>query len=631
MNATVLKGTFDSFGQAAENINYQHFENMRDIRGSGLAMRLYEQAYKDVLASDQRVQQEKIAGIKAFVEERFKEINDAGLIKSEFSQYRKDSRMEDWEIKRALAAGRSFFNITLRAAENIATGQIGEDGIRLTSPPQEDMVRILNWNQWFLTRFRFGEARHGQDFLEMSTERYQEFLRYKGAKLDVNKIVEFGGVDVKKMEDGSQYRTSGVFSGWRLENIAFKEIKFKDENGKMISIQEFRNREDIKKKKIGAITEHIKELKKSYPDKDPAEYVTEEDQRNYAKYLMPVVNGLDYGLSMLIKNQDFGAQDNKLGYLFRTEIWKKIAKTNTPLMIDYLTKIKYKPGTSPVAESMEELRDHMGSEWIDKNDEKAEKVKWEDFKKKILIKFERTIRQGMGDDLPPLPKEYELDADEQKLENSIKVEGEKLAPHLADIIFPYTPFMNDIPFEELQYKFAGQTFYKRRTTGDLGGYNKGQQALMKIVNNPGGIHPKEAIEAMAEIVEGIGGPEGVGAGMEANFPTFSALMDVVITEKGVRQGAIKMLLEAARKPTSKAQLWNGIKADSFTEPEAANMIDDTLRAGLLTPELARYLKKKKNLALWGILWALFRDVFPMIVAANLKDFVDASLVDLKAK
>jgi hypothetical protein len=108
-------------------------------------------------------------------------------------------------------------------------------------------------------------------------------------------------------------------------------------------------------------------------------------------------------------------------------------------------------------------------------------------------------------------------------------------------------------------------------------------------------------------------------------------MDVVITEKGVRQGAIKMLLEAARKPTSKAQLWNGIKADSFTEPEAANMIDDTLRAGLLTPELARYLKKKKNLALWGILWALFRDVFPMIVAANLKDFVDASLVDLKAK
>jgi len=104
---------------------------------------------------------------------------------------------------------------------------------------------------------------------------------------------------------------------------------------------------------------------------------------------------------------------------------------------------------------------------------------------------------------------------------------------------------------------------------------------------------------MAEIVEGIGGPEGVGAGMEANFPTFSALMDVVITEKGVRQGAIKMLLEAARKPTSKAQLWNGIKADSFTEPEAANMIDDTLRAGLLTPELARYLKKKKNLALWA--------------------------------
>jgi len=42
-------------------------------------------------------------------------------------------------------------------------------------------------------------------------------------------------------------------------------------------------------------------------------------------------------------------------------------------MIDYLTKIKYKPGTSPVAESMEELRDHMGSEWIDKTMKKRKR------------------------------------------------------------------------------------------------------------------------------------------------------------------------------------------------------------------------------------------------------------------
>lgn len=346
---------------------------------------------------------------------------------------------------------------------------------------------------------------------------------------------------------------------------------------------------------------------------------------------MPIVDNLDYGLSMLLKNSSFGSPygNEKLGYKLRTAIWEKIARTNTPLMIDYLTKIEYEAGTSSMAEGMEKLREDMGSEWVDKNDIKS--VKWETFKKKILIRFERTTREGAGEELPPLDKNYELDVEEKELEKRIRTQGEMLAPHLADIMFPYTPFMNDMPFEKFQYKYAGQTFYKRRTTGDLGGYNKGQQAFMKIMNNPGGIPAKEAIEAMGEIVEGIGGPEGVGTGMEANFPTFSALMDVVITEPGVRQGVVKMLLEAARKPTSTAQLWNGIKADSFTEPEAANMIDDTLRAGLLTPELARYLKKKKKLALSGILWALFRDVFPMIVASNLKEFVDASLVDLKAK
>jgi hypothetical protein len=119
--------------------------------------------------------------------------------------------------------------------------------------------------------------------------------------------------------------------------------------------------------------------------------------------------------------------------------------------------------------------------------------------------------------------------------------------------------------------------------------------------------------------------------MEANFPTFSALMDVVITEPGVRQGVIKMLLEATRNPTSKAQLWNGIKADSFTESQAANMVDDALRTGILTKDLARYLKKKKKLALSGILWELFRDVLPMIVLSFGKEFVDASIVDLKVK
>ncbi|MBI4096288.1 MAG: hypothetical protein HY425_01080 [Candidatus Levybacteria bacterium] len=604
MNSTVIKGTFDSFGHSAENINYEHFENMRDIRGSGLAMRLFEQAYKDVLADDKKVTQDKVAGIKTFVEKTFKEMNEAGLIKSEFAPYRENSRMEDWEIKRALAAGRTFFNITLRAAENIATGQVPTDRKRYTSPPQEDMVRILNWNQWLLARFTVGggkEGRHGEEFLKMTTDRYQDFLRYKGAKLDKNKITEFGGVDVRKMEDGSQYRTSGVYSGWRLENMAFNEIYFNYE-GRRLSVQEFR---DGVKDRVDAVKNRIEERKKVNPNMDPKDLITEEDQREYRDILMPVVNNLNFGLSMLIKNGDFGTQDNKLGYLLRTEIWRKIAKTNTPLLIDYLMDIKYASDIPDAekAKSIAVLRNKLVPEWSDEQ--------WEIFRTKALIGFERIIGEGMGEKLTPIVQEYELSADEKKLEDAIKEEGEKLAPHLADIIFPYTPFMNDMPFEELQYKYTGQTFYKRRTTGDLGGFNKGQNAYTKILDNAGGIPTKEAIEAMGEIVAGIAGPEGPRPAMEANFPTFSALLDVVVADPGKRQAMVKILLEATRKETSLAQRWAGIKAESFIESEAANLIDDASRAGILNPELARYLKKNKHLTLSAILWMLIRDVFIM--------------------
>jgi len=611
MNSTVIKGTFDQFGHSAENINYQHFENMRDIGGSGLAMRLFEQAYRDALATDKTVKQDRIAQIKEYVETTFNEINEAGLIKSEYAGYRTESKMDSWEVQRALAAGRTFFNITLRAAENIATGQVPMDRGRYTSPPQEDMVRILNWNQWLLARFGVGGdkyGRHGEEFLKMSTDRWREFLRYKGAKLDKNKIKEFGGVNVEKMEEGGQYRTSGVYSGWRMENLAFNQISF-DYNGKTLTVQEFRDLPDVKAA-IAVITKRIEKEQNDHSNRDPKDWVNQKDQEEYRKILMPVVDNLNYGLSMLLKNGAFGKQDEKLGYLLRTEIWKKIARTNTPLMIDYLTDIEYEKGTLDKAESIRDIRRRIVPQWSDEQ--------WAGFRKKVVINYERMIAEGMGNDVSAAG-ENEFSQAEQQLVTAIQREGEKLAPHLADIVFPYMPFMNDMPFEKFSYARLGQTFYKRRSVNDLGGYNKGQSAFAKIMSNPGGIAPKEVVEAMGEIVAGIESPDGPRTGIEANFPAFHALLDTVMTDPGKRQAVIKAVLEFAHQNTSLAQKWAGIKASSFVEAETGNLIDETERAGILTPDLARYLKKKKHISLQYILWMLFRDVFIVtvpIIAVN---------------
>lgn len=669
MNSSILAGNFESYSRVAENISYQHFANMEGVRGSGLVMRLFEQKYKDYLAKDKRITEEGYDDLKREIESIFREMNKKGLIRSEYEQYRKGDaenkspwKMDEWEINKALGAGRTFFNITLRGGENIATGQLpdAEDRKRFASFPQEDIVRILNWNEWFLKRFKFGENRKGLEFQKMVLARYQEFLRYKGEKLGVNAITEFGGVDVGKMENGSQYKTSGVYSGWRLENMAFDKIRFKPEGEqKTITVMEFmdhvkispeifkrlENRKiinsDPKKLRIKeiavgdalkAIKDRIKKIQEENPNLEPKDAVEKEDQELYGDILKPLVDNLDIGLSMFIKNQNTGGV-GKLGYLFRRKVWEKVAETNTPLMIDYLTRLKAKGAG---IKSLEEIRDEgklkpKDGSWEDRiktkssNGEDIERTRWEvfigKFKEKVLLRYERTIREAMGEQIPPLTEEEEYspdgEADEKELVKRIKEEGSKLAIHLADIVFPYTPFMNDMPFESFDYKGPGQTFYKRRTGGDLGGFNKGQQAFMKLMSNPGGLDAKAATEAMGEIVAGIEGPEGSGTAQEANFANFHALLDILITKPGERQAMLKMLLESTRTPTSIAQEWAGIKAESFTEGEASTLLDQSVRQGIVSPDIARYLKKKKHLTLPFILWMLFRDVFIVTVPVSI--------------
>jgi len=627
MNAGILTGNFERFGRIAETINYQHFVNMEEIRGVGLVMRQYEQRYKYYLAKDKRITEEGYTALKRDVERTFRDMNRRGLIKSEYEKYRKDRdiergvnpwNMEEWEINRALGAGRAFFNITLRGAENISIGQLPEDRKQFASFPQEDMVRVLNWNEWFLRRFRFAAKRHGVEFLEMVTSKNQEFMRYTGEKLDVNKIMEFGGVDTRKMENGGQYHTSGVYSGWRMENLGFDQVYF-NLNGNRISVQHFMDNV-IDKIAVKAIKDRVSAKMKANPNMDPTDAVTLEDQQQYKDLFMPLVNNLDYSLSMLIKNSNIGGT-KKLGYLLREEIWKKIANKNTSLMIDYLTDIRYSNDIqdNQKAKDINALRGErtqaiIDPQWV------TDEV-WNAFREKVLLHHERAMREAMGeaDQLPPLSPEEIYTPDEEALVAKITQEGEKLAPHLADIMFPYMPFMNDIPFEKLDYSGPGQTFYKRRTGGDLNGFNKGQQAFMKIMYNPGGIEIKDAMEAMHEIIEGVSSPEGDEFGMESNFATLESLVDIIMTKKGSRNALLKAIKQFTRNPTSIAQKWSGIKAESIIEGEVSSLLDTAVKNGLLPPELARYMKKRKNATLLFILWMLLRDVVmlsPAILATE---------------
>ncbi len=735
MNAGILAGNLENFSRIAEAIGYQHFERMREIKGVGLAMRLYEEKYNEMLAREKRITEPGYAFLKNDVERVFELMNEEGKIESQYAKEREDAgesnpgKMEPWEINRALGAGRTFFNITLRGGEKIATGQVPLDRKQYASFPQEDMVRILNWNEWFLKRFQVSSGKHGVEFLNMVLDRNREFLLFKGKKLGKNKIVEFGGVNVEKMENGGQYHTSGVYSGWRMENLAFDRILLRDSgDGESETIMQFMDRV---KPRVARVKEKVADRLKANPGMRPADVVTKDFQEEYAAIFSDLVDRADIGLGLLIKNANIGGGDDPLGYILRENIWKKISSKNVPLMIDYLTDIKYHHdaklyvefSNKPIsrAEIIKKLRKELGKkpseEEIEKEIEKEENKIMENLKKdKGITKKVNERKELMGDaknmerlldealsstipkwedmtdvdhsdykkiflssfrDIIQLDKESRIENDNKtlhargvevadlssldgniseplkeamvkllhargvevadlsspndirpekeamvKLLELIRGEGSKLAPHLADISFPYMNFMNDVPFEVLDYSGPGQTFYKRRTGGDLGGFNKGQHAFIKIMDNPGGLSAEHMIEAVNEMIGGIAGPEGDTFAQEAVFSVIDAYLEMTMTEPGKRQLMINQLSQALRKHTSVAQEWAGHHGLSMTESEAAGLIDEGIIKGIISPDLAKYMKKKKHVSLLWLIWAIIRDIAP-----NIPVMVGASVVN----
>lgn len=618
MNATIIGGNLDEFIKVAERINYQHFVLMQKIPGVSEVMRLYEQKYQDYLARYGRITTEGYRQLKKEVEKSFLSLNSAGLVRSEFETDRDvaDSwKMEDWEIRRALNVGRTFFNLTFRAAEQIASGKISRREIRDSSGriiqeasdpeqqwssfPQESAVRIMNWMQYMLQRFEIATPRGGLEFLNMVKENYFKFLKAKRRKLGINRIRELGGMNVRELEVGAMFGVSGVYSSWRIENMAFPKIEVVI-NGQRTNIRQWlRDNQSA-----------IKAARNSG------------NQNEVLRVLSPLIENMNVALGVLLKQEIVSGE---VGYKARQRIWERVAEINLPLMIDYLSRIQYE-GEATSRNYIDYIKQHDASNWdeIVREDTLPDGstvgvTKWDILKEKILLNHEWKIKQSSGVDLKDAP-EVQFDNDEQRLIQSIQQEGRNLALHLADIVFPYVPFMNDVPFELLDYGKPGEEFYKRRSGGDLPSYNKAEGAFIALMNNPGGLGHEEALKQFDAIIKGIESPQGTRDAQERVYPMFESWIDFTVTKPWLRQIVIKELMHAARKPTSLAQDYAGMEAESMDEFQTRKLIDIAQQIGIINSELARDLRKKKNLVFVGLLWAILRDFFWVPIVSGIWEF-----------
>lgn len=579
MNATIIAGNLEEFMRVAERINYQHFSLMQKIPGVSDVMRIYEQKYLDFLARDKRISTKGYQDLKREVEKAMRALNENNLIKSEFINERikdKPGEMEEWELQRALNIGRTFFNLTFRAAEQIASGQVPRKGSagekQFASFPQEAAVRIMNWMQWLNYRFMVAEPRGGLEFLKRTKQAYFDFLQETRSELGINRIKEFGGMNVEELKVGAMFGISGIYSSWRIENMLFPVIKMQI-GGETITLRKW-------------LDDNESELDKKIKDGNQDELLV---------FLKPVIENANVALGVLLKHR---MASGEVGYKVRELIWKKVSEKNLPLVINYLTGIKA-PGTD--IESLETIKQKDSMDWDSDG-------RWEKLREKIFLQHQKDIKKAIGVDVNDIPNQI-LNDDERRLINTIKKNGEKLAPHLADIVFPYVPFMNDVPFELLDYGEPGEEFYKRRTGSDFPSYYKAEGAFTQLMNNPGGLGIEESLKLFDAIVKGIESPQGTEDAQKRVYPMFSTWIDFMVTTPGERQAFFKGIKQLLRQPTSLAQSFAGMEADSIDEHQVRQAIDESVKIGILNPELAREMKKKKNVTLLWLIYALFRDYF----------------------
>ncbi len=650
MNVQILAGDIEHFIDNSRRINFQHFSLMQQIQGAPQVMRLYEEKYQEILARDGRITTGGYEALKREVDKTFGELNKAGLIRSAYVKGGEDVEeedkrghiMEDWETIRALNVGRAFFNLTLRAAEHIAHSHLERGGRRYVGFPMEDAARVMSMGRWVARRFRIAEFRGAQDFLDMTEESFFDFSQMKKRKLGVNRISQLGGMSVRDLELDGMFASRGMYSSWRNEALLFKRAQLVDKDGVPtgISFHDWLDEKvewewDGKKINIKESTVKGKWVK-------PERVTTKQKRSDWIKqiredikspdqlltFLTPLIEGSNIGLGVLVRQ---GMFSEEVAYKARQKLWERVAEVNLPLMINYLSNTSIENGSVDVRLNEEDwdkltrkaynlilgMPDTDKYKYWNAIPEGGEKSKWDQFRTKVLAQHTRQIELAAGKNPAELPDDYRYTPEEEVLITEIKGMGKNLAGDLADIMFPYVPFMNDVPFDILDYSGPGETMYKRAIGGDFPNFYKASNAFINIVDNPGGMKPEEILEKSKEIERGIESPQGGTEATERVFAMLSAWLQFNMTIPGKRQMLLKGTQQFLRMPTSPAQKAIGMEAHSLSESDALSLIGQAASHGIISHELYNEMKKKHRIGLLGILWAFIRDIVIMTPAIGL--------------
>jgi hypothetical protein len=680
MNKGIVTSGIKEFDRLAEEITPEQQQVLQEVNGAALVMRLFEDEYQRILMNDKTVTTEKNDELRSkhikhgddkqpeteeqrqartigIIEQKLRDMRDYATQKAAEghpvdadSTLGKLKGLEDWELGWAFNAGKLLYNVSLRAAEQISLSEIPSGGAAWRSPPQENMVRIMNRVNWIMTRFHKGEARGGVEFVKRVQAHYNELRERNG--FGKTGMTNLAGKKIEDYEVASIFNVSGIFSSWRNEGIILEHAPIIDPDTKeKTTIFAYLKRARAEREKVlkgNRKPEEWEKVKDRVKAFDEPEILRSMFLDKDGKLKPEFTNAL----GVLIRFGDIQgkAKDVDIKGLIeakaqiREAIWKKIAEDNPLAVAYFLNGMKFKEGHAPF--SGKKLDDFKAFADTDNGRLNTDKNPvWASLREKLIIAREvrmaKSAKGGVAEDialdkiLETMEGENKLNGDEQKFLDEIRGYGKDVAKDLAAVRLPFNPFMTDVIFEQVDYAQAGNQYYRRRV-GDIGAINASYEALEKIVGNPAGISREDTMKALQEAIVALDGPNGWESGTDSVMPFFMSVLD--FWEAGgqyrdlegngggirswfAKDNLIKPFIKQLQLPDSLAQQYGGVKAIAYDEFALREVINEAFQMGITrkTQRDAKgllqwtdtddFLKKKKGVKMGGWLMAVFRDLF----------------------
>lgn len=647
MNKQIVTGDLESFIRVARVITPPQLQILQNVKGVPMVMRLFEEAYQRALTKDTVITQEvynKIVGEPIGEEiapdgtriERKTQGSVEILLGKLNERLTGEAHMEDWELEWALNVGKNMFNTSLRAGEIISLG-VPPEGKKDISIPQESVARAMNWMGWIAKRFGIAEIRGGIALSDMAIHEYQEARGEQGYyETHMSKI---GNRSLREFEYPGMFGVSGIFSGWRQEQIILDEVPMAGVrvDGREISIHSY---VQLVNKNLKA---EAKERKQTLTDDQLL-------RRTFLDNNGELQEGFSSALAVLMKNGVLNASKTDVGDKkraktdIRAAIWRRVARDNPLAMVNFLQGMEFSQGHTGIKDRLTALSKALSGDGDDGPE-------WTTLNEKLVKAHEARMRQIASGEQMTLDQAFvsegvTLNAREAHLLGEIRTLGAAVSGEMANVRFPFTAFMNDVAFEKIKYGKGGAEFYRRRTGGDLPAFSNAYNEFSKLITNPGGMDPHKAMESMLAMVEALGSPQGTEGGQDKVEPFFNAYMEFtddtggIVTEDDIkhrhvgRSGLIQWLgksstvagtLHTAGKPTSFAQYFAGMGAPAESEREVDAHLKGALQMGLINTEQYNKLKKKYKVQLGWLLAAFFRDILPFFVLATAIEVIDESV------